>query len=85
VKRFLGIWPFDRAWLRLIMPTVLAALTMGLVHASMPNDRWFLDLLVSAASSGAVYVGSMLAVGLPPTERAAAARLILRRPTAAVP
>lgn len=85
VKRFLGIWPFDRAWLRLIVPTVLAALTMGLAHAAMPNDRWFLDLLVSAASGGAVYVGLMLAVGLSPTERAAAVRLILRRPTAAAP
>jgi O-antigen/teichoic acid export membrane protein len=85
VRRFLGIWPFDRRWLRLVVPTALAALTMGLAHAAMPNDRWFLDLLVSVASGGAVYVGSMLAVGLSPAERAAAARLILRRPTAAAP
>jgi O-antigen/teichoic acid export membrane protein len=85
VRRFLGIWPFDRIWLRLVVPTALAALTMGLAHAAMPNDRWFLDLLVSVAAGGAVYVGSMLAVGLSPTERAAAARLILRRPTAAAP
>jgi O-antigen/teichoic acid export membrane protein len=85
VKRFLGIWPFDRAWLRLIVPTVLAALTMGLAHAAMPNERWFLDLLVSAAGGGVVYVGLLLAIGLSPTERAAAARLILRRPTAAAP
>jgi O-antigen/teichoic acid export membrane protein len=85
VRRFLGIWPFDRRWIRLVVPTALAALTMGLAHVTMPNDRWFLDLLVSTASGGAVYVGSMLAVGLSPTERAAAARLILRRPTAAAP
>ena len=85
VRRFLGIWPFDRRWIRLVVPTALAALTMGLAHTAMPNDRWFLDLLVSAASGGAVYVGSMVAVGLSPTERAAAARLILRRPTAAAP
>jgi hypothetical protein len=51
----------------------------------MPNDRWFLDLLVSAATGAAVYAGSMLAFGLSPTERAAAIRLILRRPTAAAP
>ena len=36
---------------------------MGLAHAAMPNDRWFLDLLVSAAAGGAVYVGPLLAVG----------------------
>jgi hypothetical protein len=53
---------------------------MGLAHAAMGNDRWFLDLVVSAAAGGAVYVGMLLAVGLSPTERAAAVRLILRRP-----
>ena len=84
VRRFLGIWPFDGAWLRLLAPTAAAALAMGLAHAAMPNDRWFLDLLVSAAAGGAVYVGLLLAVGLSPTERAAAVRLILRRPTPAV-
>jgi O-antigen/teichoic acid export membrane protein len=83
VRRFLGIWPFDRAWLRLLAPTAAAALTMGLAHAAMPNDRWFLDLLVSAAAGGAVYVGLLLAVGLSPTERATAVRIILRRPAPA--
>ena len=78
VRRFLGIWPFDQAWFRLIVPTVLAALTMGLAHAVMPDERWFLDLLVSAAVGGVVYVGSLLAVGLSPSERAAAARLLRR-------
>ena len=85
VKRFLGIWPFDGAWLRLAVPTALGALTMWLAHAAMPNDRWFLDLLVSAGAGTAVYAGSLLAFGLSPTERAAAIRLILRRPTAAAP
>jgi len=85
VRRFLGIWPFDGAWLRLVIPTVLGALTMGLAHAAMPNGRWFLDLLVSAAAGTAVYAGALLAVGLSLAERAAAVRLILRRPTAAAP
>ena len=85
VRRFLGIWPFDGAWLRLAAPTVLGALTMGLAHAVMPDDRWFVDLVVSAAVGGGVYVAALVAVGLSPTERAAAARLILRRPTGAVP
>ena len=85
VRRFLGIWPFDRAWLRLLVPTALGAVTMALVHAAMPNDRWFLDLLVSAAAGGVVYAGSLLAFGLSPSERAAAARLVLRRSTPAAP
>ena len=85
VRRFLGIWPFDADWLRLVIPTALGALTMGLAHAAMPNDRWFLDLLASAAAGSVVYAGVLLAIGLSPAERAAAARLILRRPTAAAP
>jgi O-antigen/teichoic acid export membrane protein len=85
VRRFLGIWPFDGAWLRLAVPTVLGALTMGLTHAAMPDDRWFLDLLVSAAAGGAVYAAAVLVVGLSPTERAAATRIIRRRSTGAVP
>jgi O-antigen/teichoic acid export membrane protein len=85
VRRFLGIWPFDGAWLRLVLPTLLGALTMGLAHAVMADDRWLLDLLVSAAAGAGVYAGAMMAIGLSPSERAAAARLILRRPTGAVP
>ncbi|MGH2680555.1 MAG: MATE family efflux transporter [Actinomycetota bacterium] len=78
VRRFLGIWPFDGAWFRLAVPTVLGALTMGLAHAAMPDDRWFVDLLVSAAAGAGVYAVALLVVGLSPVERAAAARIVRR-------
>ena len=79
VRRFLGIWPFDRTWLRLVVPALLGALTMGLTHAVMPDGRWALDLLVSAALGTGAYGAAMLVVGVSPTERAAASRLIRRR------
>jgi O-antigen/teichoic acid export membrane protein len=85
VRRFLGIWPFDGAWLRLAAPAALGAVTMGLTHAAMPGDRWLTDLLVSASVGVAVYVGALLVVGLSPTERAAAVRLVLRRPETEAP
>jgi O-antigen/teichoic acid export membrane protein len=85
VKRFLGIWPFDRAWLRLLLPTVLGALTMGLVHAAMPEDRWFVDLVVSAALGVGVYGAAMLVTGVLPSERAALARLLRRGRAATAP
>ena len=69
VRRFLGIWPFDRKWLRLVVPALLGALTMGLGHAAMPEGKWALDLVVSAALGTGVY---------------AVARLIRRR-TSSVP
>ncbi len=85
VRRFLGIWPFDRTWLRLVVPTLLGAFTMGLTHAVMPDERWALDLLVSASLGTGAYGAAMLLVGLSPMERAAVARLILRRSKAAAP
>jgi O-antigen/teichoic acid export membrane protein len=71
VRRFLGIWPFDRKWLRLAVPTLVGALTMGMVHAVMPGGKWALDLLVSAVLGTGVYAVAMLFLGLAPTERAA--------------
>jgi len=78
VRRFLGIWPFDGQWLRLAVPALLGALTMGLVHAAMPEGKWALDLLVSAALGTGVYAAAMLVIGLSPSERSAVVRLLRR-------
>jgi O-antigen/teichoic acid export membrane protein len=79
VRRFLGIWPFDAAWVRLVVPTALGAVTMGVTHAVVPDDGWFVDLLVSSAAGVGVYGAAMIVLGLLPTERVALRRLILRR------
>jgi O-antigen/teichoic acid export membrane protein len=79
VRRFLGIWPFERAWGRLLVPTVLGGVTMGLMHGALPDGRWFVDLAVSAAAGVGVYAAALIVVGLLPTERAALIRLVLRR------
>lgn len=75
VRRFLGIWPFHRGFLLLAPPTFAGGLVMALVHAVMPGERWFLDLLVSSAAGAVVYAGVLLAVGLPANERTALARM----------
>lgn len=75
VRRFLNIWPFERAYLRLIVPTVLGAATMVLVHAALPEAKWLVNLVGSFALGGTVYVVALLAVGLKPSERRAAGRL----------
>lgn len=83
VRSFLGIWPFDGAWLRLLAPAALGALTMGLMHAAIPDDRWFVNLVVSAGAGVGVYAAALIVVGLLPTERAALGRLLLRRRSSA--
>jgi O-antigen/teichoic acid export membrane protein len=78
VRRFLGIWPFDPAYLRLVPPALAGAAAMALAHAVMPEATWFLDLLVSSAVGSAVYVAVLVAVGLPSGERASLVRLVGR-------
>jgi len=70
VRRFLGIFPFDGGYLRLVPPAVAGGVAMALIHAAMPSERWLLDLVVSFAGGGVVYVAVLLAVGLPKSERA---------------
>ena len=62
-----------------VVPTAIGAATMGLLHAAIPDERWFVDLLVSAAVGTAVYAGVMFVVGLTPTERTSALGLLRRR------
>jgi O-antigen/teichoic acid export membrane protein len=75
VRRFVRIWPFDRAFLRLIVPTIAGALAMALAHAVLPEAKWLVNLLGSAVVGTGVYAAALVAVGLPPNERA----LVLRR------
>jgi O-antigen/teichoic acid export membrane protein len=75
VRRFLGIWPFDPHFLRLVVPTAVGAAAMVAAHAAMPSERWLLDLVVSFAAGGAAYVAGLLAVGLVPDERRGLVRM----------
>jgi O-antigen/teichoic acid export membrane protein len=81
VRRFVRIWPFDRAFLRLILPTAAGASAMAIAHALLPEAEWLVNLLGSAAVGTAVYGAALFAVGLKPSERATIARrLRLARP-----
>jgi hypothetical protein len=74
VRRFVRIWPFDRAFWRLIPPTIAGAAAMAIVHAVLPEAKWLVNLLGSALIGTAVYGAVLFAVGLPPNERALIAR-----------
>jgi O-antigen/teichoic acid export membrane protein len=69
VRRFLGIWPFERSFARLLVPAALGAVVMALVHAALPHERWLMDLLVSFVAGGSAYVVALIGVGLTPGER----------------
>ncbi|MGZ8571738.1 MAG: MATE family efflux transporter [Actinomycetota bacterium] len=80
VHRFLRIWPFDRAWLRLIVPAAVCAIVIVGVHLVVPERTWLVNLIASAAVGTLAYLVTVLAVGLPTNERDSAFR-ILRRVT----
>jgi len=69
VRRFLGIWPFDRDFLRLAIPAGLGGAAMAATHLALPGDRWLVDLAGSFLVGAAVYAVALVAVGLRPGER----------------
>jgi len=75
VRRFLHIWPFDQGYLRLIPPALAGGLAMALAHAAMPAEKWFLDLVVSFGVGGLVYAVTLVAIGLPSSERTSLFRM----------
>jgi O-antigen/teichoic acid export membrane protein len=74
VRRFVRIWPFDRAFLRLFVPTIAGAIAMALTHAALPEAKWLVNLFGSAVVGTGVYAAVLVAVGLPPNERATVLR-----------
>ncbi len=87
VRRFLGIWPFEEAYARLLPPTVAGGAAMAIAHAFLPAERWLVDLIGSFVLGAIVYVVVLVAVGLPRSERTALARMarrVLGRSRAAV-
>ena len=75
VRRFLDIWPFDGAYMRLVVPTVVGGIVMAVAHAVLPEAKWLINLLASAALGTGAYAVAVLAIGLKPNERGTALRL----------
>ena len=68
VKRFVHIQPYDRDYVRLIMPTLAGLAAMWATHAAV-DAGWLLDLVATAIVGTIVYVAAYLAFGLTPAEK----------------
>jgi O-antigen/teichoic acid export membrane protein len=77
VRRFAGIQPYDRAYLRLLAPTAAALAVMLIVHAATA-DAWAIDLVTTAVAGTLAYGAVYAAVGLTPAERRGAAAVVAR-------
>jgi O-antigen/teichoic acid export membrane protein len=69
VRVRIGIQPYDRAYLGLLVPTAGAALAAFGAHALTAGQPWWLSLAVTSACGVAAY-GLLLPLALPAAERA---------------
>jgi len=79
VWRFVRIQPFNRHYVRLVLPAALGGLAMLGAHVLLRDGAWPLDLAVSGGVGTVVYAATLIALGLAPAERGALARLFQRR------
>ena len=76
VKHFVNIWPFNRQYLRLVIPAAGAALAMWGAHVALIPEQWLANLVVASIAGFIVYGVLMLAVGLTPTERSQLGKIV---------
>jgi O-antigen/teichoic acid export membrane protein len=71
VKRFVGIWPFDRWYLRLIPAAAVGGLVMWGTHTVLAGPKWLIDLAGSTLAGTFAYGVVLVLTGLKPGERRA--------------
>jgi O-antigen/teichoic acid export membrane protein len=71
VKRFVHIFPWDRAYARLALPALACAVAMLAAQAVLPGNKWLLELIGIGLAGAIVYVPVLLRFGLTDAERVA--------------
>ena len=71
VRRFVGIFPWDRSYGRLALPAGACALAMVVVAAVLHGAAWYVQIVLVGAIGVAVYVPVLLALGLTAGEKVA--------------
>jgi O-antigen/teichoic acid export membrane protein len=77
VRRFVGIQPYNRDYVRLVVPTLVGGLVMWAVHR-LGAGGWLVDLISTGVAGSAAYAGAYLALGLTPAERRGLMKLMGR-------
>ena len=78
VRRFVGIFPWDRHYVRLVVPAAICAAAMLAVHSVLGDAEWYLDLAATAVLGTAAFVPALLVFGLAPSERVALRNVVRR-------
>ena len=71
VRRFVGIFPWDLTYLRLVLPTLACAAAMLAAHEVTIGTKWYLQLVVVGVIGAIAYVPALIVFGLTPKEKIA--------------
>jgi len=71
VKKYVGIFPWDKPYARLAVPAAACAIAMLAAQAVLPGKKWLLELMGIALAGAIVYVPVLLRFGLTEGERVA--------------
>ncbi len=71
VRRFVGIFPWDRSYVRLAVPAGACAVAMIATNALVGSAAWYLQIVLVGAIGTAVYLPILLALGLTASEKVA--------------
>ena len=71
VKRFVGIFPWDRPYARLALPAIACGVAMLAAEAVLGNARWLVELVGIGVAGAVVYMPVLLRFGLTEGERIA--------------
>jgi O-antigen/teichoic acid export membrane protein len=77
VRKFVGIWPYDRQYVRLVVPTFIGGAVMWGIH-SVVTTGYLLDLILTGLIGTAAFAVAYLAVGLAPAEKREVGKLIAK-------
>ncbi|MGH2699975.1 MAG: oligosaccharide flippase family protein [Actinomycetota bacterium] len=77
VRRFVGIWPYDRQYLRLVLPTFVGGGVMWLTHTLL-TAGFLVDLLVTGLVGTVAFALAYLLFGLAPAERRELGKLVAK-------
>ena len=72
VRRRIGVQPYERAYLKLALPTAAAVLAAMGAHAALSEQAWWISLAATSVCGVAAYA-ALLPFALPAAERAALA------------
>jgi O-antigen/teichoic acid export membrane protein len=71
VKRFVGIFPWDASYVRLVIPAAGCALAMLAAKVVIGDERWLIQLIVMGVAGAIAYLPAVLLLALVPSERVA--------------